>query len=27
VVKGAGTHLEDVSDSIVTQVVLRNALR
>jgi prepilin-type N-terminal cleavage/methylation domain-containing protein len=27
VVRGAGTHLEDVSDSIVTQVVLRNALR
>jgi prepilin-type N-terminal cleavage/methylation domain-containing protein len=27
IVKGAGTHLEDVSDSIVTQVVLRNALR
>jgi type II secretion system protein J len=27
VVKGAGTHLEDVSDSLVTQVVLRNALR
>jgi prepilin-type N-terminal cleavage/methylation domain-containing protein len=27
VVKGAGTHLEDMSDSVQTQVVLRNALR
>lgn len=27
VVKGAGTHLEDVTDSLVSQVVLRNALR
>jgi hypothetical protein len=27
VVRGAGTHLEDVTDSLVAQVVLRNALR